>query len=99
MMLQSLHTQNTTTQSLRLSGFLRSMGALCNALSSGISGHFIAREQGRKPSGIIWSDSLFSVGKRNNGSYAPANTNNDDAESADDEMRKRCRSHCDRLST
>lgn len=74
------------------------MGSLYNVLSMGIDRRFTVREQGRKPSGIIWSDSLFGMGNGNNGSYAPAIENNDDAQ-ADDETLKRCRSHCERFNT
>lgn len=96
MMLNSLHNLNATTQTLRLSVFLQSIGGSCNA-SGGILSHFILREQGRKPSGIIWVDSLFGMGNgKENRSYAPANNN--DVDSAD-ETRKRCRSHSERFHT
>jgi len=95
MMIFSLHSQPYTTQYLRPAlGFLHSAMNLCNVVLSGTSMLFGIREQGRKPSGIIWTDSLFGL---DNSNYAPVNENNDEA--ADDNTRKRCRSHSERFYT
>jgi hypothetical protein len=93
MMILSLHKPTQTTEYLRpIFGFLHSLMTLC-----GISGGTLPlgiREQGRKPSGIIWADSLFGT---NYGSDTPANNNEQPA--VDDDARRRCRSHSERFHT
>lgn len=92
MMIFSLHNQTHTTQYLRpISGFLRSVTPFCQAIR-GMLTLFSISEQGRKPSGIIWTDSLFGL---DNGRYAPANN----VPADDDNARKRCRSHSERFHT
>lgn len=94
MMILSHYKPIQTTESLRpIFGFLRSLMSLCS-VSGGILPLFSIREQGRKPSGIIWADSLFG---KNDGSYTPANNNEQPA--VDDDARKRCRSHSERFHT
>lgn len=94
MMIFSLHSQPYTTQYLRPTlGFLRSSVSRCDE-QSGMIVPFGIREQGRKPSGIIWTDSLFGLGNSN---YAPVRNSNDEA--ADDDTRRRCRSHSERFPT
>ena len=92
MMILSLHKPTQTTEYLRpIFGFLHSLMTLC-----GISGGTLPlgiREQGRKPSGLIWASSLFG---KDYGSYTPANNND---EPAVDDARKRCRSHSERFYT
>lgn len=95
MMILSLHSQSHTTQYLRPeSGFLRSVLRL-RSLLSGMPTLFGIQEQGRKPSGIIWTDSLFGMG---NSDYAPVNNSNEEAAN-DDSTRRRCRSHSERFHT
>lgn len=68
--------------------------SLCDVFG-GVLPLFNIREQGRKPSGLIWAVSLFGKNYRN---YAPANGSNEQA-AKDDDTRKRCRSHSERFST
>ena len=96
MMILSLHSQSHTTQYLRPAlGFLHSVETFCNVARRGITMLFGIREQGRKPSGIIWADSLFGLG---NSKYAPVNNSNEEAAN-DDDPRIRCRSHSERFHT
>lgn len=95
MMILSINKPTQTITSLRPAfGFLHSLMNLCGVFG-GMLPLFGTREQGGKPSGIIWADSLFG---KNYGSYVPANNNNE-AAAVDDDPWKRCRSHSDRFHT
>ena len=96
MMLFSLHNQTHTTECLRpISGFLRS-SIILRGILNGVLPVFDIAKQGRKPSGIVWSDLLFGTGNGRD-SYLPASNNND--EPADANARNRCRSHSERFNT
>jgi len=95
MMILSINKPTQTITSLRpVFGFLHSLTTLCGVFG-GMLPLFSIREQGRKPSGLIWANSLFGENYRN---YTPANGNNEQA-AVDDDARKRCRSHSERFST
>lgn len=84
MMTLSIHHTNTQYLQPAL-GILHSAMVAVRRAVSGTFAPFGIGVQGRKPSGLIWSDALFGLG---NAPYAPANNN----ESAND-TRRRCRSH------
>jgi hypothetical protein len=93
MMILSINKPNQAITNLRpVFGFLHSLVTLCGVFG-GILPLFSIREQGRKPSGLIWASSLFG---KDYGSYTPANNND---EPAVDDARKRCRSHSERFYT